>query len=446
MMMGVAHSPRCQPPPCILPGQENESVSISMQIQARRFSSDDRAARQGVSGQVADVENLSPGSPPSYKYKKRPINPPTNFVNFSPYGMRLYCERISGNKMVKSTFILVVFFVLSLVVYLLRPTIPKSIEVPNLDCESKREKDANKEPVFDVPVLFAVVSDCRHTSARKAIRKTWGKDVENQASRILFFVGHDDECIEPLKSEEKEYGDVIVLNSVRENYENLPLKTLEVFKHVARHHGDAFHFIAKCDDDVFVDHDALLKFLAAAVDKKKQPAEYIGFFHNDTVPMKKESCKWFDKDFEMGVYPPYAGGMFYMLSARIVKWISQNGDSLNLWSNEDSTVGTWLQPLNPPIAHLDQIWPSRIYAVGQTKVPVAIHVEWATGQGVQKGWSGDAPIADLLYKMQQHKEEYDTAYGVCEHAMSSNYHTKYANLYTAPADFSESRVGALRCS
>ena len=184
-----------------------------------------------------------------------------------------------------------------------------------------------------------------------------------------------------MKSEEKEYGDVIVLDSVRETYENLPLKTLEVFKHVSRHHGDAFHFIAKCDDDVFVDHDAL-KVSAAAVDKKKQPAEYIGFFHNDTIPMKKESCKWFDKDFEMGE-THLMGNVLYACAYRemdfktghIKPMVQRRQHRRHLAPAVESTNCTLGSDM--AISHL---------LVGQTKVPVAIHVEWATGQ-VQKGWS-----------------------------------------------------------
>ena len=407
-----------------------------MHIQSRHSSSEEYSQK--------DIEN-EVSSPTASKYKKRIISLNQKQI-FSQYGIRLYCERISGKRVGRNTFIFVCIFIFSLIGFYLRPTIPKSIDVPTLNCKDNNNNNNNNEPTFNVPVLFAVVSNCKNFHARKAIRETWGKDMSNQASRVLFFVGNDEKCTEPLKKEEEKYKDVVVLNMVPEKYKNLPLKTLEIFKHVAKHYGDAFHFIAKCDDDVFVDHDALSKFLTAAVENSKTPAEYIGFFHNDTIPIKKESCKWFDKDYEMVVYPPYAGGMFYMVSARIMQWIADNADNLNLWANEDSTVGTWIQPLDPAIAHLNQVWPSRIYAIGQTEVPVAIHVEWATGQGVEKGWVDDEPVAKLLYKMQKHKAEYDTPFGICDtNNLKKNYHDMYNDLYKAPEEFSESRVDALKC-
>ena len=73
----------------------------------------------------------------------------------------------------------------------------KSIEVPTLDCESKREKDANKEPVFDVPVLFAVISDCTHTLQEKQFAKL-GEGCREPSIANPVFVGRDDKCIEPL--------------------------------------------------------------------------------------------------------------------------------------------------------------------------------------------------------------------------------------------------------
>lgn len=351
---------------------------------------------------------------------------------------------MSGRILIRNIFFVVVFIVFSFALIYLRPTIPKTMSVPTLEC--KLNNVNGKEPSFDIPVLFAVVSSCKHLHARAAIRETWGKDMKNQASRVLFFVGSDKSCVEAVEKEQLKYKDVVVLKMVQETYENLPLKTLEVFKHVAKHYGNSFQFIAKCDDDVFVDHDALSKFLSRTVEDRKRPAEYIGFFHNDTAPIKKENCKWFDRDYDMVLYPPYAGGMFYMVSARIMRWIADNADILNLWANEDSTVGTWIQPLDPEIAHLNQVWPSRIYAVGQAEVPVAIHVEWATGQGVQKGWENDEPIAKLLYQMQSHKKEYSTPFGVCSNEkLKGDYHNKYSDLYKAPIHFSESRVGALKC-
>mgnify|MGYP000878025957 CR=1 FL=1 len=327
----------------------------------------------------------------------------------------------------------------------LTPQIPKSIATPTLQCARAQVSSDSIGP----PVFIAVVSNCKNFRAREAIRKTWGSVATSFSSKVVFFVGKDAGCTETVRREMKRFQDVVVLDQVQETYDNLPLKTMHMLQYVAQHHGDEFHYIAKCDDDVFVHVSSLSKLMTLNLGLDK-PAEYMGFFHNNSVPIKKRGCKWFDEHYSMDIYPPYAGGMFYILSNRIVRYVAKNAGDFALWANEDSTVGTWVQGLDPKIAHFDQVWPSRVYAKGQKEPPVAIHLEWATGQGVTKGWVDDKPIATLIYQMQKHLDTFHVPLGRCEGQHASmdrqSYMKAFGQLYTAPTVFSESRMGALQCS
>ena len=91
-----------------------------MHIQSRHSSSEEYSQK--------DVEN-DVSSPTASKYKKRIISLNQKQI-FSQYGIRLYCERISGKRVVRNTFIFVCIFIFSLIGFYLRPTIPKSMNVP----------------------------------------------------------------------------------------------------------------------------------------------------------------------------------------------------------------------------------------------------------------------------------------------------------------------------
>lgn len=386
-------------------------------------------------------------SPEQSKRRERPSM-------FTIRGFQLYLIRTERKILLKHCSYLVLLVLLGFAGAFLRPTIPLYINAPTLLCSGRSEDRDHQTSagLLTPPVLFSVTSNCRHTRARKAIRETWGTDAVKYASKVLFFVGHHDECDEVVAKELQDHGDVVVLSNVPESYGNLPLKTLSMFEYVAKHHGDDFKFIAKVDDDVFVDHYSLFKLVAQA-QSKRHPAEYMGFFHNGTVPVKKPGCKWYDENYDMDLYPPYAGGMFYLVSARIVRWVASNAHDFALWANEDSSFGTWVQSLDPVIFHFPQVWPSRVYAVHQVAPPAAIHVEWATGQGVQKGWEDDGPVADMMYKMAKHQASFNVPFGQCADSLISNfdskmqtsYHETFGELYTSPTGFSESRMEALKC-
>ena len=58
---------------------------------------------------------------------------------------------------------------------------------------------------------------------------------------------------------------------------------------------------------------------------------------------RRKSCKWFDKDYEMIVYPPYAGYFTWYRSYHAM--VADNADNLDYASKVDSR--NMDQPLDP---------------------------------------------------------------------------------------------------
>ena len=207
-------------------------------------------------------------------------------------------------------------------------------------------------------VFLAIMTRCTNNEVRETIRKTWGAVAESLDIRYSFFVGDRlagaeavQECAEALArephfEEHHDFGNVVKLEGCREGYVYLPEKTLHTFAHMASYTTTAAHdveFVAKVDDDVYLDVEALLYRLGEAdmrpdqrsenglglhtaddeeegtVKKKGDPWTYYGFFHNDSFPVQDPNNKWQDPAFPSKAYPPYAGGPFYVLSTPVVR-------------------------------------------------------------------------------------------------------------------------------
>jgi hypothetical protein len=234
-------------------------------------------------------------------------------------------------------------------------------------------------------VFLAIMTRCTNNDVRDTIRKTWGAVAESLDIRYSFFVGDrlatkeavqqcaDALAREPQFEEHHDFGNVVKLMGCREGYQYLPEKTLHTFSHMASYTLMSAHdveYVAKVDDDVYVDVEALLYRLAEADMRPGQRSEnglghysdkdekqgdswiYYGFFHNDSLPVQDPNNKWQDPAFPSKAYPPYAGGPFYILSTPVVRWLGQNAPYLNTgWKNEDVSMGSWLYVTNTQRRH-----------------------------------------------------------------------------------------------
>ena len=196
---------------------------------------------------------------------------------------------------------------------------------------------------------------------------------------------------------------------------------------------------------MYVDVDAVVGRLwslssSASSANTTQQHVYLGYQHQKTCVIRRPSCKWFDGKYPLAAklpsqggrrkgswwlgkscrtrYPTYAGGMFYILSSSLLSLLStfnatgsgtfptidagRNAEShsvgssvgssagssgilsLPLWSNEDSTVGTWVHDAFEALAkrkdgdgggviiHDANIWPSLLQEAGSEKDQTSI--------------------------------------------------------------------------
>ena len=342
--------------------------------------------------------------------------------------------------------------------------------------------------ISSVDIVFAVVSECGNRKLRNTIRETWGRRAVSLHLEVTFFVGIRDDCSEAVEDENNIYGDVVVLN-VPESYDNLSSKVRSMFAYLnARGLLDkkattvaaatitmamsSKTLIAKVDDDVYVDVEALVGRLALLADS---PYVYFGYQHKSTCVIRKPTCKWYDSPYPSAAdssifgfrtehndniaqecveaYPSYAGGMFYVLSQSILTLLASynsetgmflpqskhtNKDSdkhtinnsirgvehLPIWANEDSTVGTWIhaamrfspEAYAAALFHEPAIFPSRM--VGNNKVlPIVVHLEWATGQHVlrrNRGREKEIAKAMLMHAASANLQWEGIAMGRCK--------------------------------
>ena len=317
-------------------------------------------------------------------------------------------------------------------------------------------------------VTFAVSSECTNIKLRQTIRDSWGAIARRRGLAVVFFVGSNIrrfKCDPDLIGKEYEvHKDVVQLN-LEETYDNLSRKTREIFSYVRRIMSPS-GYVAKLDDDVYVDVDALVGRLAkASVDGIQRNHElaggrylpqastflapsttlkvYLGFMHPPVPVIRIPGCKWYDPYYPINtrvqddimsmfepkadgdLYPKYAGGMFYVLSTALVRHLDTyekargfadgmpadgNGErrglglmsgisALPVWANEDATMGTWIHAANMQAqrdrrqkidasnilyVHEPAIYPARIVEAHKMHPPIAIHMDWATGQHIEQ--------------------------------------------------------------
>ena len=267
-------------------------------------------------------------------------------------------------------------------------------------------------------VFLAVVSACNPQSPRHGrqqrdvIRATWGKTAAALGVRYRFFLGRArGACGGAVAEEQRESGgDVVVLEGLEDSYRNLTLKTVSIFDWATRagiaggksgmpgmpgmpgkkrqgvgkgeagegedagvddaeggtggkDSGEsggapaygAVAFVAKVDDDVYLDVGALVHRLRAVPRHLQERGIYLGHIQYGpqggagSKVIRSKDHKWGDPTFPLPAYPPYASGPFYVMSSHVVQYLARTfraGD-LNLgWRNEDASVGSWLMPTN----------------------------------------------------------------------------------------------------
>lgn len=237
------------------------------------------------------------------------------------------------------------------------------IVVPQkIDCQCT-EPDQSKEPAMcTVPsenskedhthyLLFVLIlSSTSGLVRRNVARETWiqGYQKLEQPVIVKFVIGTQNlqkEEVQGLKSEQDNFGDLLILPNLQEDYSNLTRKVLYSFTRIARDYK--FSYLLKCDDDSYI---LLNKVVTELSSRDSAKSFYWGFF--DGRAHVKTKGKWAEKKwFLCDRYLPYALGGGYILSQDLVQRIATSADGLEMYNSEDVSVGVWLSPYKAERKH-----------------------------------------------------------------------------------------------
>ncbi|XP_063587024.1 beta-1,3-galactosyltransferase 6-like [Penaeus indicus] len=195
-----------------------------------------------------------------------------------------------------------------------------------------------KGPGKSVFLVIIVISAPGNSEQRDTIRQTWLS--EEKSDTLHYFVigtGSLSENVNvTIQSEQRRFGDLLLLNNVIDSYSALTKKLLASLVYV--HYNVKFRFLMKCDDDSYVQIPQLHKELKAVPYKQRL---YWGFFDGRATPHKKGV--WKENEWVLcDHYVPYALGGGYVLSSDLVTFVAVNSKYLKLYKNEDVSLGVWL--------------------------------------------------------------------------------------------------------
>ncbi len=197
----------------------------------------------------------------------------------------------------------------------------------------------------DNVLLVMVISTPENRARRDAIRKTWVSSYVKHEKKfaVKFVIGTLDRNVnetESLISENKTFGDLLLLTDHLDSYKNLTRKVLHTFVWADRNTN--YSFVLKIDEDSFPKLDQIELELKLRTSRKPL---YWGLVATRGTPKKKG--RWADPHWNLcDKYLPYALGLGYVLSKDLVHRIAMNADGLTLYNCEDVSVGAWISPFD----------------------------------------------------------------------------------------------------
>ncbi|KAM9695774.1 beta-1,3-galactosyltransferase 5-like [Trichechus inunguis] len=210
------------------------------------------------------------------------------------------------------------------------------LQLPEIDCR--------QNPPF---LVLLVTSSHRQTTARMAIRQTWGRDMVVKGKRIKTFfllgVTAKEQEMTLVTLEGQQYGDIIQRDFV-DVYFNLTLKTMMGIEWVHRFCPQAA-FVMKTDSDMFVNIYYLTELL---LKKNRTTRFFTGFLKMNDFPIRDNSSKWFVSKYEYpwDKYPPFCSGTGYVFSSDVASRVYYVSESVPFIKLEDVFVGLCLEKLN----------------------------------------------------------------------------------------------------
>ena len=211
----------------------------------------------------------------------------------------------------------------------------------SMDKDICNDSPTKKERQYLLAVMVLSTPNENGKIRRQVIRETWKKGFEAVESTVIIkFVlgtaGLAKSQTFSLESEQANHNDLLLLGSLKDGYHSLTLKVLNMLVWADNHLR--FSYLLKCDEDTYVRVEAIVSELNG---RKPMESLYWGYFLGYSGPSetgKFAEHNWFLCD----RFLPYAMGGGYIISYNLVHIVARNAGDLQLYNNEDVSMGVWL--------------------------------------------------------------------------------------------------------
>ncbi|XP_047487026.1 beta-1,3-galactosyltransferase 1-like [Penaeus chinensis] len=256
-------------------------------------------------------------------------------------------------------------------------------------------------------IFVFVNSRVDNTDTRSAIRKSYLKIFAKQKIPYAFLISKPSSKSAMIKLEEenRRFNDLVVVGSL-EDYTNLTLKTGLMMRWVGRH-CPADAYVAKVDDDVYVNVPRFLKVL-----EKKRQNTVLGQICSNCVPntgnnlplhMALEMTLGLQtrKNMPLTTFPPFATGPAYVIMADVIPLLEEASQLMQYFSFEDVFwTGFVVEKINQDFGQ----------TVGMTQDPESVRFKYLTMRAKSKPLGvtvkrENVPGWRLDYKTSQHLQE-----------------------------------------
>ncbi|XP_069803595.1 UDP-GlcNAc:betaGal beta-1,3-N-acetylglucosaminyltransferase 7-like [Dendropsophus ebraccatus] len=204
----------------------------------------------------------------------------------------------------------------------------------------------------DVHLLIVVKSIIEQHDRREAVRRTWGKEKEVDGKKIktLFLlgttsIGKDHRNLQRLIEQENQiYGDILQWDFM-DTFFNLTLKEVNFLKwfHI---YCPNVEFIFKGDDDIFVNTENILDFLAFKKEDSLLPSLFVGDIISRAGPIRNKQSKYYiPKELFDKPYPVYAGGGGFLMASALARKLFEASEKIQLFPIDDVFLGMCLKAI-----------------------------------------------------------------------------------------------------
>ncbi|XP_060091114.1 beta-1,3-galactosyltransferase 5-like [Heteronotia binoei] len=250
------------------------------------------------------------------------------------------------------------------------------------------DKDCSKNPPF---LVILVTSQLSQTTARMAIRETWGKERIIAGKRIVtyFLLGNNSHVYDQfaVTTESSLYKDIIRKDFL-DTYYNLTLKTLMGLEWIHKF-CSLSSFVMKTDSDMFVNTYYLTELL---LKRNKTNRFFTGVLRIHDHPVRYPGSKWYvnKREYPGRKYPPFCSGTGYVLSTDLASEVYLISNKVPYFKLEDVFVGLCLAELKikPKMLHSEPTFFTKQVKFSPCRYRKLVTSHYVTASKMLEYWNG----------------------------------------------------------